>query len=73
MSFDDSAPNDSESGVVYCVLGLENVGNSLSEVESGVFLITDTLDLEKSELFMLGSNTSFESSENCLGVKSKQI
>ena len=71
MSFNNSTPNNSKSGVVNCVLSLEDIGNSLSKVESGIFLITHTLDLKKSELLMLGSNTSLEAGEYGLGVKSK--
>ena len=70
MRLDDSAPDGSESGVVDGVLGLVDVSDSLSEVEGSVFLIIHTLDLEKSELFMLGGNSSFETSEHCLGVQS---
>ena len=72
MSLDDLTPDSSESGVSGSGLGLVNVSDSLSEVGGGVFLIIHTLNLEKSELLRLSAFTSFESSENCLGVESKQ-
>lgn len=71
MSFDDSAPNGSESGVVCCVLGLVDIGYSLAEVESAVLLVIHSLDLEESEAFMLGAFTSFEAGEDCFGVESR--
>ncbi len=70
MCLSDSAPDNSESGVSACVLGFEDVSNSLSLVESSILLITNTLDFQKSELFWLGALSSLEASENSLGVES---
>ena len=69
----DSAPDDSESGVSDCVLGLEDVGDSLSKVESSILLIDDALDFQQCELFMLGALASLEASENSLSVESLKI
>ena len=66
----DSAPDDSESGVSDGVLALEDVGDSLSKVESSILLIDDTLDFQQCELFMLSALASLEASENSLSVES---
>jgi len=71
VCLDDSAPDGSESGIVDGVLGLVDVGNSLSKVEGSVFLVTHTLDFQQSELLLLGGYTTLESSEYCLLVQSK--
>ena len=71
VSFDNSAPDDSKSGVVLGLLCLVDVGYSLAEVEASILLINHTLDLEKSELFMLGGLSSLEAGEHSLGVESK--
>mgnify|MGYP001545488785 CR=1 FL=1 len=71
MCLGDFAPNNSESGVSGCVLGLVDEGNSLSKVEGSVFLVVDTLDLQQCELFVLDALASLEASEDSLSVESK--
>ena len=69
VGVDDLAPVDSESGVVYCVLSLEDVGHSLSEVEFGSGEVHAVLDLDKGLSLSLGGLTSSESSEASLLVE----
>ena len=73
VSLDDSTPNDSESCVVSHVLGLVHVGNALSEVEGGVSLVVDALDLQESELLVLGGSASLEAGEGGFLVESTAL
>jgi len=59
VSLGNSAPHDSESAIQFGGLSFEDISNSLSKVEGSVFFVIDTLDLEQSEIFVLGCNTSF--------------
>ena len=72
MRLDNSAPDNSESGVIACALGFEDVSNSLSEEEGSILLIVNTLDFQEGELFVLTALTSFEASEDGLSIESKR-
>ena len=67
---DDLSPLDSISSVVYGVLGLVDVGNSLSEVPSGSSKIGTVLNVNDSLLLALGGLSSSESGEHSLLVQS---
>ena len=71
MSFADSSPDGSEFGVFLKGLGLEDVSNSLSEVEACSFVIIDILDLQQSVLFVLISLASFKAHKCSFLVQSR--
>lgn len=70
VGVDDLTPHDSISSVVHGVLGLEDIGNSLSLVESGTSDIGAVLDGKKSLVGVLTSSTSSESGESSFLIKS---
>ncbi len=70
MGLGDSAPDDSEFRVVSDGLALEDVSNSLAEVEAGSLFLLDSLDLEEGELLVLGALATLEADEYSLGVES---
>ncbi len=71
VCLNNSAPSNSESGVSLGVFSFEDVSDSLSEIEGSVFLIVHVLDFQESVLLGLSSNSSSETSEYRLLVKSK--
>ena len=73
VSLDDFTPNGSESGVVFSVLCLVDVSDSLAKVVWSVFLVVHTLDVQQSELFVLSALASLETSEHSLLVQSTNI
>ena len=70
MSAGDSSPSNSEFCVVFQVLCLVNVSDSLALVESCVFSIVKTLDSKKCLLLFLGGLSSSEAGEDSFNVKS---
>ena len=73
VGLDDLAPDNSEFCVVSDALALVNVSDSLAKVKACVFLLVDSLDLEESELLVLGGLASLEAGEHSLVVQSTHI
>ena len=70
VGVDDFAPHNSISSVVYGVLGLEDIGNSLSLIESGTSNIVAVLNSKKSLVGSLSCSTSSEAGESSFLVQS---
>ena len=70
VCLDDGSPHNSISSVVYGVLALENIGNSLTHVPSGTGDIVAVLDSDQSLVFSLSGFSSSESSKGCFLIKS---
>ena len=70
VSFSDGSPDGSEPGVVLDGFCLKDVSYSLSEVEVGIFLVINSFDFDQGKLLTLGWLSSFESSEDSLGIES---
>lgn len=70
VRLDDLAPDNSEFCVVSDALALENVSDPLAKVKACVLLLIHALDLEESELLVLGALASLEAGEHSLGVQS---
>ena len=68
VGLDDLTPDDSESSVVYGFMCLEDVSNSLSEIEFGSSQVVTVLDLDQCLIFPLGSLSSSESGENTFNI-----
>ena len=60
MALVNGSPHHSVFGVFPESLSLENVSDSLSEVEAGSLLVIGSLDLEEGELLRLISLASFK-------------
>mgnify|MGYP001064751279 FL=1 len=73
VGVDNSAPVNSEFGVVDGVLSSEDIGDSSSKVESGSSLIWAVLDVDQSLAFVLSGLSSSESSENSVLVESNWL
>ena len=66
----DGSPDASVFGVIFGVMGLVNVGTSLSPIEGSALSIVDTLDLQEDLVLVLSLLGSSESSENGLNPQS---
>ena len=69
---DDFAPHCLVVGTSLCVLGLEDVSNALSVVESSGLAFVDVLNLENGLILLLGALAALEMQKDCFLVESKR-
>lgn len=73
VSVDNSSPSNSKSSIVDSVLGLIDVGDSLSLVPSGSSDVLAVLDVKQSFVRSLSGLSSSESGEHSFLVKSHRL